>query len=102
MSFVTTLKLESGDRAVLDRIVEEIQTTAKQKGAELNGPHTFSPEEYSVPQYGDYNSNGRFGTWEYTVYRRELSLVGHQQLASKILSWDFPDAIRVEAEVEQI
>lgn len=101
MAFVTTLTLQSGDRAALDSIVEEIRTTVERKGAELNGPHTFPPEAYTVPQYAGQAGGRQFAAWEYTVYRRELELVGHEQLAREIVDWSFPDAVHVEVQITQ-
>ncbi len=101
MAFVTTVRLQSGDRAALDRVVEEIRSTAAQKGAELTGPHRFPPERYTVPLYGTIDRPEPVDTWDYTVYRRELELVGHEHLARAIVGWDFPPAVRLEVTVNQ-
>lgn len=100
MAFVTQLTLQSGDRQTLETVVDEIRSTIERKGAELNGPHSFPPEQLTVPQY---DHTGRtLDTWEYTVYRRELELVGHEQLASEIIAQDYPEAIHIQAEVRQV
>lgn len=102
MTFVTTLRLQSGDRAALDAVVDDIRTTAEQKGAELTGPHSRSPDHRTVPQYADVTGDRTLGTWSYTVYRREMELVGHETLARQIAGWEFPDAVRVEVEVSSM
>jgi len=102
MTFVTTLRLESGDRAVLDRVVGEIRSTVERKGAEMKGPHTHPPEKLSVPLYrstcGD--EDGEFGRWSYTVYSRTIELLGHDDLARQIAGREFPPAVRVEVQVD--
>ena len=102
MSFVTTLRLQSGDRAALEGVIEDIRETANQKGAELNGPHSFPPERLSVPIYADTSGKRVLDTWTYTVYRREVELVGHETLAREITAWELPDAVRLEAEVTSV
>ena len=101
MSVVTTLRLESGDRQVLESVVEDLCTTAQQKGAELNGPHSYPPKQQGVPQYEDIEGTA-FGTWEYTIYRRELSIVGHDALAKELAQWSFPTAVHVELELSPL
>ncbi|WP_336034624.1 uS10/mL48 family ribosomal protein [Halobacterium yunchengense] len=104
MTFVTKLSLESGDRAALDGVVSDIKETCRRKGAELKGPHSDTPAEYAVPLYARLGGEqtARTGTWEYTVYRRRLELHGHDDLARSIMEREFPDSVRVEAELEQV
>ncbi|WP_435335229.1 30S ribosomal protein S10 [Haloarchaeobius sp. TZWWS8] len=104
MSFTTRLTLQSGDRAVLDSVVDDIKATVSRKGAEMKGPHSSPPERLRVPCYkrpgtGDEES---FDDWSYPVYSREIEIVGHDELASAIAHREFPDSIHVEVEVEQI
>lgn len=103
MTFVTTLRLESGDRAVLDRVVGEIRSITERKGAEMKGPHTRPPEKLSVPLYRSTTGHdgADFGRWSYTVYSRKIELVGHEQLARQITEWDFPPSVKVEVEVDR-
>lgn len=103
MTFVTKLTLKSGDRDTLDRVVGEIRDTVRQKGAELKGPHSEPPREHYVPLYTslDGDDTDRSGTWHYVVYRRELELHGHDDLARDILEWEFPTSISVEADIER-
>lgn len=105
MSFVTTLRLTGGDRAALDAVVEEIRETVERKGAESKGPHTFPPDQYSVPLYkrsppGD-DGGDTFGRWRYSVYRRELEIVGYQDLARSLAAGDYPESVHVAVEVER-
>lgn len=102
MTFVTTLRLESGDRRVLDSVVEEIRSTAERKGAEFKGPHTPPPEEYSVPMHRTVDGAEQFQSWSYTVYAREVEIVGHDEFARSIATRTFPDSIHVEAEVRSV
>lgn len=104
MTFVTRLTLQSGDRAALDGLVDDIKATAERKGAALKGPHSHPPENLSVPQHCRLHADDdrRFDSWEYTVFTRELEIHGHDQLARDVASWEFPNSIHVEAEVEQI
>lgn len=102
MTFVTTLRLQSGDRDALDGVVDKIRSAAERKGAEFKGPHSHPPERLRVPQYKRVDSDGRFDAWDYTVYRREIEIIGHDELASSIAEWDFPRSVHVEAEVRAI
>jgi ribosomal protein S10 len=101
MSFVTRLTLQSGDRATLDRVVADIKTTVERKGAAFNGPHSLPTETYSVPLHESATSDRRLGTWDYTVYTRELELVGREDLARDIAGRSFPDSIHVEIAVDR-
>ncbi|MCU4741884.1 hypothetical protein OB955_20955 [Halobacteria archaeon AArc-m2/3/4] len=104
MTFVTRLTLQSGDRAALDGIVDDIKTSAERKGAALKGPHSRPPTKHSVPQPQRLHAddNRQFSSWEYTVFTRELEIHGHDSLARNIASQNFPDSVHIEAEVEQI
>ncbi|PSQ15894.1 30S ribosomal protein S10 [Halobacteriales archaeon QS_8_69_26] len=107
MTFVTRLRLSSGDRPALDRIVDEIRQSAQRKGARLKGPHTHPPRNIAVPQYkqspprGDDPEAAEFDHWQYTVYRREMEIVGHESLARSVATRDFPTSVHVEVEVER-
>lgn len=102
MTFVTKLTLQSGDRAVLDSIVEEIRSTTGRKGVEMNGPHSKSPRRLRVPQHKRTTGGAEFASWDYTVYTREIEIVGHDEIARQIAGKEFPDSLHVEVEVEQI
>jgi len=103
MTFVTTLSLTSGNRYVLDDVVEEIKADARRKGAEFKGPHPEPPEEYRVPQRRRLDADGEeFEPWQYTVYARTLRIVGHDQFARAVAGREYPEAVRVEAEVEHV
>lgn len=104
MTFVTKIRLQSGNRPALERIVDEIRTTAERKGAELRGPHSAPPEDITVPQYKttDGDESRHFRSWEYTVYTRQLEIVGHNDVARKISEFDFPKGVHIEMELEQI
>lgn len=102
MTFATRLRLESGNRDALMRVVEEIRSMAEQKGAELNGPHSYPPETLRVPQHKGIGVQDRFEAWEYTVYRRELEISGHEDLAREITEREFPESIHVEAEINPV
>ena len=105
MSFVTRLTLQSGDRAVLDSVVEDIRERVSRKGAEMKGPHSAPPERLRVPKYKRPTSDDgtQFDAWDYTVYKREIEIVGDDELAHTIAAGSpFPDSVHVAAEVEQI
>jgi ribosomal protein S10 len=104
MTFVTTLTLSSGDRRVLDDVVADIKERASRKGVEFKGPHPKPPEEYSVPRDKrlDGSRGDRFDAWRYTVYTRTLRIVGHDGFAREVAGRSYPDAVHVEAEVEQV
>ncbi|QFU83347.1 uS10/mL48 family ribosomal protein [Natronorubrum aibiense] len=104
MTFVTRLTLQSGDRAALDGIVDDIKATAERKGAALKGPHSHPPEKLSVPQRCRLHADDdrQFSSWRYTVFTRELEIHGHDSLARNIAEQNFPDSVHIEAEVEQI
>jgi len=105
MTFVTTLTLSSGDRHVLDDVVEDIKQRAGRKGVEFKGPHPKPPENYRVPMQKRLDGGGtrsRFESWRYTVYTRTLRIVGHDGFAREVAGQSYPDAVHVEAEVEQV
>ena len=104
MTFVTRLTLQSGDRAALEGIVEDIKSTAEKKGAALKGPHSRPPERLSVPQHRRLHADDdrTFSSWDYTVFTRELEIHGHDNLARNVASQNFPDSVHIEAEVKQI
>ena len=104
MTFVTRLTLQSGDRAALDGLVDDIKSTAERKGAALKGPHSHPPEKLSVPQHQRVHADDdrRFSSWTYTVFTRELEIHGHDELARNIAQREFPDSVHVEVEVEQL
>ncbi len=104
MTFVTRLTLQSGDRAALEGIVEDIRSTAEKKGAPLKGPHSRPPENLSAPQPKRLHADDEraYTSWEYTVFTRELEIHGHDNLARNIASQNFPDSVHIEAEVKQI
>jgi len=104
MTFVTRIRLQSGNRPALEQVVDEIRSTAERKGAELRGPHSAPPERLQVPQYkstaGDRGQ--QFRSWDYTVYTRQMEIVGHNGVARQVTEFDFPDGVHVEVELEQI
>jgi len=103
MPFVTTLRLRSGDREVLDEVVAGIKQAATRKGVELRGPHTSTPESYRVPLYRRLTgSGGHYPPWEYTVYERVLELSGHDESVRRLAGREFPRGVRLELSVEQV
>ncbi len=104
MTFVTSLTLQSGDRAALDGVVGDIKSTAERKGAALKGPHSHPPTRLRVPQHRRLHADDdrRSEPWSYTVFTRELEIHGHQELARTVAKRSFPDSVRVEVEIEQI
>jgi len=102
MPFVTTLRLASGDRAVLESVVADIKAAASRKGAEFKGPHPEPPTELRVPQYVDLEPGDTFEPWAYTVYSRVVEIVGHDAFARSIAERDFPDSVHVSASIEQV
>ncbi len=102
MPFVTTLSLYSGDRTALAAVVDDIRKTAQRKGVELKGPHTHPPVGCVAPLYWGADADSPFDHWEYSVYRRTLRIVGHQNIAREIAGTRRPDSVRVEIEVEQV
>jgi ribosomal protein S10 len=103
MPFVTKLTLESGNRPLLEDVVNTIKETAARKGVELKGPHPHPPDERSVPQSARLGADDdrRFDPWQYTVYTRTIEIVGHDTFARSVAERDFPDDVHVSAEIEQ-
>jgi ribosomal protein S10 len=103
MPFVTTLTLQSGDRAVLERVVGDIKRRAERKGVELKGPHAETPADRSVPQAKRCDAAGpRFSPWGYTVYIRRLEVVGHDNFARSVAEEPFPERVHLDVEVERV
>ncbi|MFB6298106.1 MAG: 30S ribosomal protein S10 [Salinirussus sp.] len=102
MPFVTTLRLQSGDGAVLDRVVDDIKARAERKGAQLKGPHPKPPTELRVPQHKRVDGSGTFAPWTYTVYTRTVEIVGHDDFARSVAEQSFPDRVHVTAEIDRV
>jgi ribosomal protein S10 len=102
VTFRTRLYLESGDRDALQGVVHDIRSTVERKGAELKGPHSHPPSTLHVPQHKGLEVEDRFPAWQYTVYSRELEIVGRDDLAREIAEREFPDSIHVEAEIDPV
>jgi ribosomal protein S10 len=102
MPFVTKLTFASGDRRLLDDVVDDVKARAERKGVELKGPHPQPPADYRVPLSETLTTAGEtLDTWRYTVYTRTIEIVGHDDFARSVAGEEFPDRIHVEAEVEQ-
>jgi small subunit ribosomal protein S10 len=101
MPFVTRLTLQSGDGDLLDSVVADIKERAERKGVELKGPHPKPPSKHSVPQYKRVGTEDSFGTWEYTVYTREIEIIDHNEFAREVTEREFPDRIHITADIEQ-
>ena len=104
MTFVTRIRLQSGNRPALERVVEQIRSTAERKGAELRGPHSEPAERLDVPLYKSTSGEDAetFGSWDYRVFTRQLEIVGHNDVARRATEIEFPSGVHVEIEVEQI
>ena len=103
MTTVTKLTLSSGDRRTLDSVVSDVVSVVERKGADLRGPHTGPPTEYRVPRSKTLTGEGdRFSPWRYTVYTRKIEIVGHDDVARVAATRDFPPAVHVEVELDQI
>jgi ribosomal protein S10 len=104
MTFVTRIRLQSGNRPALENVVDKIRSTAERKGAELRGPHSAPPERLRVPQYKSTagEQTRQFQSWDYTVYARQLEIVGHNDVAREVTEFDFPEGVHVEVELEQV
>ena len=102
MPYVTTLTLTSGDRHRLDDVVADIKQRAERKGVELKGPHPKPPDQLRVPQSKTLGpGRDRFQSWDYTVYRRTIEIVGYEEFAREVTEESFHDDIHVEAGIEQ-
>lgn len=102
MPFVTKLTLESGDRRRLDSVVDDIKIQAERKGAELKGPRPQSPDHVRIPQSKTLGpEGGTFDPWSYTVYTREIDIIGYEEFARTVAGRDFDEGIHVEAEIER-
>jgi ribosomal protein S10 len=102
MPFVTTLEFASGDRQLLDDVVDRLKARAERKGVELKGPHPQPPVDESVPQSATLSVDGpSFEDWRYTVYERTVEIVGYDEFARDVAGDDYPPRIHVEAEIEQ-
>ncbi len=125
MAFVTRLRLTSGDRETLDRVAADIKESAERKGVKLTGPHSRPSTNYSVPQYrrsppgvtrplpsGDADTDtptpadvdpddGEFSPWRYTVYERELEIVGREEFVRDVTDRELPASVRMAVSVDR-
>lgn len=103
MPFVTTLTLQSGDRALLERTSTDIKERAERKGAELKGPHASSPVDKRIPQSKRLSADGgQFEPWRYTVYARTMEIVGHDEFARDVAGQSYPPGIHIGVDVERV
>ena len=102
MPFVTKLALHSGDGDALEGVVTDIKERAERKGVELKGPHAKPPSRLRVPQYKRADAADTFGEWDYTVYRRTIEIIGHDEFARAVAERSYPDSVHVTAEIEQV
>ena len=101
MTFVTKLRFQSGDRAVLDDTVSDLKQLLERKGVDTKGPHSSPPESLRVPQYRRLAPGDQFSPWSYTVYTRRMEIHGSDRIAREIAHREFPESLHVEIEVEQ-
>lgn len=103
MTYLTKLTLQSGDRVVLDQTVSDIKQFVARKGAEMKGPHPRPPETVSVSLRKHLDGTaGEFPPWTYTVYTRDIEIVGHNDVAREVASRAFPSSLYVTIEVEHV
>jgi ribosomal protein S10 len=102
MPFVTTVRFHSGNRERLDGVVEDLKQLLERKGVDCAGPHTEPAATYRVPQYRNLApDSGDFGSWEYTVYHRQMEIHGSDHIAGRVGHMEFPAAVHVEIDVER-
>ena len=101
MTFVTKLRFQSGDRAVLDGVVSDLKETLERKGVECKGPHADSPRTLSVPLSRRLEPGETVDDWRYTVFSRRMEIHGSEQVAGRVAHREFPDSVHVEVEVER-
>ena len=103
MTYLTKLTLQSGDRVVLDHTVKDIKQFVERKGAEMKGPHPRTPQTVSVPLRKRLAGDGAsFDPWTYTVYSRDIEIVGHDEVARAVASRSFPASLHVTVAVERV
>lgn len=104
MPFVTRLRLRSGDREALERLVDEITARASRKGVQLKGPHARPSTSVTVPLYKrpPVTAGGTFERWRYTLYTRTIEIHGHDTFARTVLEDIRRETVHVEAEVELV
>ncbi len=97
------MTLRSGDRVVLDETVSEIKSFVSRKGAEMRGPHPKPPRKCRVTLPKRLTGNGgSFREWTYTIYTREIEIVGHDAVARSVASRSFPSSLQVVVQIEQL
>ncbi len=102
MPYRTTLVLTSGDRTALEVAVTSLRSIAESKGAEITGPHTKPSQTISVPLFKRLEGSDRFETWEYEVFRRELIVSGHNEVARRLAAESLPESVAVSLTVDQV
>ncbi|MFC7177134.1 uS10/mL48 family ribosomal protein [Halosegnis marinus] len=101
MPFVTKLTFESGDREVLDRVVEDIKESAERKGVEMKGPHPRPATDLSAPQQKRLAPGDSFEAWNFQVYTRDVEIHGYDEFARRVAGDDYPASVHVSADVKQ-
>jgi small subunit ribosomal protein S10 len=101
MRFATTLTLRSADRTALDETVADCKAMLERKGVEFRGPHPSPTRTVSVPLY-DGSRGERCGEWTYTVFTRELEVLGRGELTRELAERSFPESVHIAIEVDQV
>jgi ribosomal protein S10 len=101
VSFVTTLTLRSADRDALDGAVADLRSTLEGKGAEFKGPRAEPTTTLRIPLY-ESATGDEIDSWDYTVFTREVEIVGHDDLSRSLAERSFDDAVHVAVSVDRI
>ncbi|MDR9411419.1 MAG: uS10/mL48 family ribosomal protein [Haloquadratum sp.] len=101
MTYVTKLRLESGQREALDEVVTGLKETVERKGGECKGPHASPSASVRVSLYDRVDASEPYGAWEQPVYERRLEIYGNERIVGELTNRSFPDGIHVEIEIDQ-
>jgi ribosomal protein S10 len=101
MTYVTKLRLESGERERLDEVVRGLKDAVERKGGECKGPHASPSASVQVPLYDRVDADESFGVWEQPIYERRLEIYGNERIVSELTDGSFPDSIHVEIEIDR-
>mgnify|MGYP000311727518 FL=1 len=101
MTYVTKLRLESGDREQLDAVVTDLKQTVERKGGECKGPHAAPSASVRVPLFDRVDAGEPFTLWDQPVYGRRLEIYGNERIVGELTERRFPDSIHVEVEIDQ-
>lgn len=102
MPYRMMMTLASGDQRTLDATVDGIVETANRKGASVAGPHAKPTKTLQVPLSTSLDGEKTSRQWSYTVFIRELEIVGAESVCEAVMTAAHHESIDVDLTIETV